>query len=272
MATQPHKVLANEQIWPALITTVLWIDANASPHTYLRQIDVPGVDTKFVEEHRTILASLLDHQLPDGRVDRGRPPSDFAGRYRFRRKPSYVRLRRLDPAGHVHGPYSELTVRVDELAENPPRLRTVRPATAAVATRPATDLLGRHRHARLHHPQSAAAGLPHTRSMLMDRATLLAHEAQWVREPTPTTAPLPALDPQEAALYRDLVEDALGPSVRLEQERVSYRATTEATAPSGFARGIAAAITGPATAAKPPGSPWLRSVIRVRSASSGCQV
>ena len=68
--------------------------------------------------------------------------------------------------------------------------------------------------------------------MLMDRGTLLAHEIQWVREPTPTTAPLPALDPQEAALYRDLVEDALGPSVRLEQERVSYRAITGATAPS----------------------------------------
>jgi len=73
---------------------------------------------------------------------------------------------------------------------------------------------------------------PHTRSMLMDRGTLLAHEIQWVREPSPTTAPLPALDPQEAALYRDLVEDALGPSVRLEQERVSYRAITGATAPS----------------------------------------
>src|SRR5438094_35796 len=90
--------LATDRIWPALITTVLWIDANASPHTYLRQIDVPGVDTKFVEEHRTILASLLDHHLPDGRIDRTRPPSDFAGRYRFRRKPSYVRLRWLDPA------------------------------------------------------------------------------------------------------------------------------------------------------------------------------
>ena len=256
MATQPHKVLANEQIWPALITTVLWIDANASPHTYLRQIDVPGVDTKFVEEHRTILASLLDHQLPDGRVDRGRPPSDFAGRYRFRRKPSYVRLRCLDPAGHLHIPYSELTVRVDELAENPP------PATMvyiveneitylAFPTAPdAVVILGggyalsalqplRWLHDRrgdidthgftiLNRLRQA---FPHTRSILMDRATLLAHETQWVREPTPTTAPLPALDPQEAALYRDLVEDALGPSVRLEQERVSYRAITEATAP-----------------------------------------
>jgi hypothetical protein len=33
---------------------------------------------------------------------------------------------------------------------------------------------------------------------------------------------LPHLQPAEAELYRELVEDALGPSVRLEQERIPY--------------------------------------------------
>ena len=64
--------------------------------------------------------------------------------------------------------------------------------------------------------------------MLMDRVTLLAHDAQWVREPKPVNAALPLLDGDEAALYRDLVEDALGPSVRLEQERVSFAAIERA--------------------------------------------
>jgi hypothetical protein len=68
----------------------------------------------------------------------------------------------------------------------------------------------------------------HARSMLMDRATLLAHESQWVREPTPTAEHLDALLPDEAALYIDLVEDALGPSVRLEQERISFSTVEEA--------------------------------------------
>jgi hypothetical protein len=35
-------------------------------------------------------------------------------------------------------------------------------------------------------------------------------------------AHLPHLTADEAALYRDLVEDVFGPAVRLEQERIGY--------------------------------------------------
>ncbi len=68
----------------------------------------------------------------------------------------------------------------------------------------------------------------HARSMLMDRATLLAHCGQWVTEPRPTAATLDLLDAEEAELYRDLVEGALGPSVRLEQERIRFAAIEQA--------------------------------------------
>jgi hypothetical protein len=69
---------------------------------------------------------------------------------------------------------------------------------------------------------------PRTRSILMDRATLLAHQSQWVTEGTPTTAPLELLREEEAALYRDLAENTLGRSVRLEQERVRFSAIQQA--------------------------------------------
>ncbi|MGH3620699.1 MAG: Wadjet anti-phage system protein JetD domain-containing protein, partial [Sciscionella sp.] len=59
-------------------------------------------------------------------------------------------------------------------------------------------------------------------SILMDRATLLAHEDHWVTEPNPVNAPLELLRPDEADLYRDLVENAFGQAVRLEQERVRF--------------------------------------------------
>jgi hypothetical protein len=76
--------------------------------------------------------------------------------------------------------------------------------------------------------------VPHTRSLLMDRGTLLAHESQWVREPAPVVARLDHLHPEEADLYRDLVEDTLGETVRLEQERISYAAIERAIAgPTG---------------------------------------
>ena len=71
--------------------------------------------------------------------------------------------------------------------------------------------------------------------MLMDRATLLAHRDQWVTEPRPAAGTLDLLDAEEVELYRDLVEGALGPSVRLEQERIRFATIQQAVArqPSG---------------------------------------
>ena len=70
--------------------------------------------------------------------------------------------------------------------------------------------------------------LPHARSMLMDRATLLAHRDHWTTEPSPTTAALDRLDRAESALYAELISDAYAPSVRLEQERISFSAVEKA--------------------------------------------
>jgi hypothetical protein len=70
----------------------------------------------------------------------------------------------------------------------------------------------------------------HVRSMLMDRATLLAHRGQWVTEPRPTAVRLDLLDAEEAELYQDLTTGALGPSVRLEQERIAFATIERALA------------------------------------------
>ncbi len=249
MATKPLQVLRYADVWASLVDTALWIEAHSGPEVYLRQVDVPGVDTKFIERHRTILAALLDCQLPPERIDVTCPPSDFAGRYRLRGKSAYVRFRRL---GATTG-FSELSVRVEEFAAMPPVERTVfvvENEVTYLAFPQVPDAIvvfgGGYAVSRLEPlPWLTARELiywgdidthgfaildrlrrafGHARSMLMDRATLLAHEGQWVTEPTPTDAPLTLLEPDEAALYTDLVEDTLGHAVRLEQERVSYAA------------------------------------------------
>jgi len=254
MIDHPLDVLRFEHEWDKLITTVLWIDNLATTDMYLRQIDVPGVDTKFIEGHRKILAALLDQQLPEHRVDASHPPSEFASRFRFRNKPSYVRFRWLD---HHEG-FSELWVRIDELAANPLQVSTVfvvENEVTYLAFPPVEDsivILGGGYALPQLEPLSWLSGrelvywgdidthgfvilnrlrskFGHVRSMLMDRATLLAHEEQWVDEDSPVNSFLDLLHPDEAALYHDLVEDALGNSVRLEQERVSYSAIERAT-------------------------------------------
>jgi hypothetical protein len=260
LTTHPVRALALAGDWNQLLATVRWIDERQAPGMYLRQVDVPGIDTKFIGRHKGVLTDLLDQQLDPVRVDR--EARDFEARFRFRRKPAYVRFRcsaSYSGAGaHVSG-FTELSVRADELTAPPPGiiracivenevtyLAFPLPADAMVifgggyavdvleslAWLTALDVsywgdIDTHGFAilnRLRHH------VPHARSILMDRATLLAHREQWVREPTPTTAALHLLGPAEQSLYRDLVAAELGPAVRLEQERISFAAIDQALA------------------------------------------
>ncbi|WP_433562092.1 Wadjet anti-phage system protein JetD domain-containing protein [Nocardia sp. CA-151230] len=250
MLAKPHEVLALAGEWDRVVATVLWIDSSAAPGTFLRQVDVPGVDTKFIERHRAVLSRLLDRQLPAHRIETDCAPADFIGRYRFRRKPQYVRYRWLDPR-HRTGGFTELTVRTDEFASTPPEAESiliVENETTYLALPPTPNTVaifgGGYALTRLDaltwlterrvrywgdidtHGFAILDRLrrtfPHTESVLMDRSTLLAHETQWVQENSPTIAILDHLRPAESELYRDLVEHTFGPSVRLEQERIRY--------------------------------------------------
>lgn len=245
----PMKVLEAADSWERILATVGWIET-CPAGLYLRQVDVPGVDTKFIERHRGILAELLELRVEP--VD-GVPRADFAGRFRFRKKPEYVRFRTLD--GSRVGGFSELTVRVEEFTAPPARRAFVIENDVSYLAFPdAQDsvaifgggygvgvldrlpwladveltywgdidthgfvMLDRFRHR-----------FPHARSMLMDRDTLLAHRPHWVTEPTPAVQPLAALTADEAAVYRDLIDDAHGTAVRLEQERIRFSAVRHA--------------------------------------------
>jgi hypothetical protein len=253
MVDKPLEALRFADEWDKLINTVLWISCHASRGKYLRQIDVPGVDTKFIEGHRGILSALLDRQLPAQRVDHTRPPSDFAGRYQFQSKPDYVRFRWL---GHRNG-YTEMTVQAGELADTPPDCYTIfvveNEITYLAFPPPEGSVVifgGGYALPRLNRLTWLAdkdltywgdidthgfailnqlrRRYPHARSILMDRPTLLAHEAHWTQESKPVNAHLPLLTSDEAALYTDLVEGVLGDAVRLEQERVRFCAIERA--------------------------------------------
>jgi hypothetical protein len=249
----PMRALRLADDWDRLLATVGWIEQRQAPGMYLRQVDVPGADTKFIERHKGVITELLDAQLDPSRVDSAAP--DFAGRYGFLRRPGYVRFR---VAGGYRG-FSELSVRADEFTAVPEGVSRAYvieneitylafpvPAGAMVIfgggyAVPVLETLGwlaglgvgywgdidTHGFAilnRLRHH------LPHSRSMLMDRATMLGHRDHWTSESSPTAAALDRLDAAESALYADLLSDAYGPSVRLEQERIRFSAIEKAVA------------------------------------------
>jgi hypothetical protein len=245
---RPMRALAHEEAFDRLLACERWLADNADRDRYLRQVDVSGIDTKFIERHRVILSELVD--LMTDPVDS--ESRDFAVRYGFRDKPARVRIRVLDAASsRLPAGFTDVELRTDELSSHPfdvERVFLVENEVTCLAFPPVPRSLlifggG--------YAVSRAAGLqwlrevpvyywgdidthgfrildllrsrfPDARSLLMDRATLLAHEAHWDREPSPVNADLQHLTADEAALYRDLVEDVFGPAVRLEQERVRY--------------------------------------------------
>ena len=216
-------------------------------------VDVPGVDTKFIERHKGVLTELLDAQLDPSRVEAAAP--DFAVRYGFLRRPGYVRFR---VTGGFRG-FSELSVRTNEFMAAPDGITRAYvieneitylafPVQASAMVIfgggyavPVLQPLGwladldvvywgdidTHGFAILNRLRQH---IPHARSMLMDRGTLLGHRDHWATEPSPTAIALDLLASAESALYADLTSNTYGRSVRLEQERVSFSAVEKAVA------------------------------------------
>jgi hypothetical protein len=262
VAQHPVEALAQLEVWGTLLATVEWMATNDTSTLYLRQMDVEGVDTKFVERHRRLISDLLnlaaagEAGAPD---DDGGPAGGFGSGFGFRPKPSYTRFRLLDATLHAPWPkgLSELMLRTDELAridldvtavfivENEvsylafpdvPRALVVFGSGFAVSQLAALDWLAQkdvlywgdidtHGFSILNQLRQV---LPVARSVLMDRETLIAHRTYWTTEPSPTRRPFPNLTAAEHALFDDLVTDRLGVGVRLEQERVRYSLVLQA--------------------------------------------
>jgi len=226
---------------PGLLAAYRWLEEHRGSNRYLREISAPGVDTKFAERHRSVLAAMLGVSAT---------ATGFLSGLGLRLKPEFVRLRVAASLG-LPAPLTELAVRTEEateLAIAPRRALVIEneisylsvdvPVDGVVIWGKGFDVahVGRlpwltgtevvywgdidtHGFAIL---DRLRAWLPQTRSVLMDRRTLLAHRERWGTEERPTTARLGRLTPDEQELYRDLVADSFGRRLRLEQERIDW--------------------------------------------------
>lgn len=260
ISDHPLAVLQHAEAWSNLLAVVGWItdDHHDRANLDLRHLDVPGVDTKFVDRHRKILGRLLEQVVPGDQIDR--TARTFAGRFGFRERSSYVRLRLLDSLPELPSVITEVELRVDELAALPLSVSTVfivenRATYLAFPLVPnamvtfgegfgvtVLDEIPWLRHRELVYwgdidthgfaiLDRLRKRVPAVTSILMDHTTLIDHLNHVVVEEQPTDALLDALTDAEATLYQDLIEDRFGHQVRLEQERIRFAALRRALAP-----------------------------------------
>jgi hypothetical protein len=69
IASHPMALLEHADDWERILAVVAWFRAHPRPGVYARQIDVPGVHSKFIESRRRLLAELLDLALPESAID-----------------------------------------------------------------------------------------------------------------------------------------------------------------------------------------------------------
>ncbi len=253
LARRPLEALKRAEEWPRLLAILRHFRDHPRPGVYLRQLDIPGVDTKFIHARRGLVGELLDAILPFEAVD----PSatgvrGFNRRYGLASRPVLVRFRILDPELRLRG-LSDLSVPAVEFA------RLNLPVETVFITENEINGLAFPDHRRaivvfgLGYGLERLAGidwlaradcwywgdidthgfailnrlrhhLPEARSFLMDRATLDAHREQWGKEPDDRRflGQLSRLDQHEQALYQALRDDVLSPRLRLEQEHVRF--------------------------------------------------
>ena len=251
---RPLIALALVDSWPRLLDLVSWLRAHPRPDIYLRQVDVPGVDSKFLESNRGVLAELFDLALPAEAIDfSASGASQFCRRYGFKDKPLRIRFRLLDARQGLLPGSVEQDIGLTQAAFaqlNPPASRVFITENEVnfLAFPPLLDSLvifgagygfdvmksahwlqqrrvyywgdiDTHGFAIL---DQLRARLPHARSLLMDAATLMAHESHWGDERQPESRDLPRLNAAELGVYNTLRDNRLRPHLRLEQERIGF--------------------------------------------------
>lgn len=254
LVRRPLQAIALAEVWARLLDVVAWMVAHPRPGIYLRQVDIPGIHTKFIEANCGVLAELLNLVLPPEAISAGETGvRRFASRYGFLDKPELIRFRVLDGRmALMSGPSRpdvtldsdsfaklDLPVRHVFVTENETNFLAFPPVRSSIVIFGAGygwDALAKakwlsqcsiqywgdidtHGFAIL---DSFRARFPHAESFLMDQATLMAHEGLWGTETDQVVHDLPRLTRDERGVFNLLRDNQIRGCLRLEQEMIGF--------------------------------------------------
>ncbi|USE38638.1 DUF3322 domain-containing protein [Endozoicomonas sp. SCSIO W0465] len=247
---KPLKALELADSWPQLLKVCRYFQLNPQPGRYIRQLDIQGVDSKFIENHKGVLSELLSQVLDPEDFDAtitGLAENGFERRFGLRFDEPLIRYRLLDSAALV----TDITVPVSQFIDpGVGRVFITENKVNGLAFPAVSDAMvifglgygiqslslidwlrskeisywgdiDTHGFAilsRLRHH------FPRARSLLMDETTLTRHLDLCTEEPENKrfTGELAHLTPTEQQLFSALKNNRHGKNLRLEQERIGY--------------------------------------------------
>jgi len=244
----PLKVLQYNDDWSSILSVLRWFYEHPNSGLYMRQMDIPGVDTKFVENRKRIISELLDRVLPETYINQA--TTSFELRYGLCEKPKRIRMRFLDPEMFLYG-LEDITAPIEQVALFSPEISTVfiteneinglsfpyvKDSIVIFGLGYAVDSLNTigwlkekdvyywgdidtHGFVIL---DQVRKFLPQTKSILMNEDILLNYRDLWVVEEKPFLGNLSCLTEAEHQLFNLLQDNSWGENVRLEQERIPF--------------------------------------------------
>ncbi len=245
----PFKVINIGNSCDGILKVLDWFSIhNEKPYLYLRQLDIEGVDTKFIELNKGVISDLLNFILPDNKINRN--STIFEDRFYLKRKSNLVRFRISEHFDTING-FTDMTVPLNEFAQwnsTIPRFFFTENEINFLSfplVENACVVFGKGYGVELFHSvpwlkdkeiyywgdidthgfnilSLARHFLPQIQSFLMSEEVLLAHRSLWVNEDKPFLSRIDRLNAEEYSLVCKLQCNYWGKGVRLEQERIKF--------------------------------------------------
>ncbi|MBL4765316.1 MAG: hypothetical protein JKX67_08585 [Colwellia sp.] len=256
--TQVKEIDKYQAVWPKLLKVCQYFLKYPQPKCYIRQLTVTGVDTKFIEQHKSILKSLLDHLLEKEAINdtyEKLAEHGFERRFGLLYEQPQIRFRLLDPQlTYEFSGVSDITIPLEQFQQLDlmiDRVFITENKTNGLAFPVVNNAIvifglgyGIQMLKSVHwlsacqiyywgdidtHGLAILSQLrsyfPNTKSLLMDEITLLACKEFWGQEPEHKSHKaelLANLTEKEQILYKNLKQNKWQPCLRLEQELIPF--------------------------------------------------
>jgi len=117
---KPRSFMKYSAVWSELLAVCDYFIENPRPNCYLRELEISGIDSKFIEKHTAILSELLDQLLASECINqevKSLKQHGFERRYGLKFEQPLIRLRLLDQSLYPAPYLSDISLPLSQLSQ-----------------------------------------------------------------------------------------------------------------------------------------------------------